>query len=79
MFTYSKLILIGLQIFNAFWRYFVSAKDRALGRAEATKEALEIQARENAKAVESWNETSHKHGQHPDSDDAFDPEFKRKD
>lgn len=79
MFTYSKLILIGLQIFNAFWKYFVSAKDRALGRSEATKEALEIQARENAKAVDVWNDAAHQHAQNPDSDDAFDNEFKRKD
>ena len=79
MFTWPKIILVALQLFSAFWRFFVSAKDRALGHAEAEKEALEAQAKQNAQAVEEANKAESEHAKHPDSDDAFDQDFKRKD
>lgn len=79
MLTWSKIALIALQIFNAFWKFFVSAQDRALGRAEATKEALEKQAEQNKQAIEEANKAEAEHAKFPDSDEAFDQDFKRKD
>ncbi len=76
--TWAKLALVVFQLFTLMWRTMVSAKDRALGRAEATEEALEKQAADNKAAVEAFDKAEKAHADHPHDDGAFDQDFTRK-
>lgn len=76
--TWAKLALVLAQLAAIFWRSLVSAKDQALGRAQATRDALEKQAEDNKQAVEAFNRAEKAHQDKPTSDDAFDPDFMRK-
>lgn len=77
--TWAKLALVIAQLVSLFWRAIASAKDQALGRAQATRDALEKQAEDNKQAVEAFNRAEKAHTDNPKSDDAFDPDFMRKD
>lgn len=78
MLSFVKLIPAIISLISLAWRTLVSAKDRQLGRAEAVREALEKQAAENKEAVEAFNRAEKAHSDHPDDNDAFDPDFMRK-
>lgn len=72
-----KIIPGLIALFSLIWRTFVSAKDRALGREEATADALRKQAEENAKAVKASDDAEEEHTMHPHDDDGFDKRFMR--
>ncbi len=74
--SWAKLALVLAQLISMVWRTLVSAKDRELGRTESTRDALEVQAQDNQKAVESFARSEREHVEH-DDDNAFDQSFKR--
>jgi hypothetical protein len=53
------------------------AEQRGVGRQEAINEALTLAHRQLAEADAAELEANAAHAKHPDSDDAFDNEFKR--
>ena len=73
-----KLLPTLIGLISLVWRTLVSAKDRELGRSEAVRDALEKQAAENKLAVDAFDRAEKAHTEHPDDDQAFDPEFMRK-
>ena len=75
--SWASIIASVLSILRSFYEAILRRKDRDLGRAEATAEALTKQSEENKKAEAVRIDAAKAHHDHPDDLDGYDQDFRR--